>query len=159
MDSNNTVLVIASKGEAWSALIESLITSCGYRTLYVRAIDEVPAVLDGVPVDLVVVEQGTPDHDSCDVLAKLRTSLSHERAPPDPGPHDVASDIPSLPKVGGSRAKTLKDQVESLEKRLVHETLKRCHWNQSKAAGELGLSRVGLANKIRRYRIAETEPA
>ena len=53
------------------------------------------------------------------------------------------------------QGKTLKDQVQSLEKHLVYETLERCHWNQSKAAGELGLSRVGLANKIRRYGLAE----
>jgi two-component system response regulator HupR/HoxA len=51
--------------------------------------------------------------------------------------------------------KTLKDHVESLEKHIVHETLERCQWNQSKAADELGLSRVGLANKIRRYRLAD----
>jgi two-component system, NtrC family, response regulator HupR/HoxA len=55
----------------------------------------------------------------------------------------------------GSRGNTLKAQVQNLEKYLVHETLERCHWNQSKAAGELGLSRVGLANKIRRYGLAE----
>lgn len=47
--------------------------------------------------------------------------------------------------------KTLKDQVETLEKRLVETTLQRFRWNQSKAADELGLSRVGLANKIKRY--------
>lgn len=46
---------------------------------------------------------------------------------------------------------TLKDQVESLEKQLVVSTLQRHRWNQSKAADELGLSRVGLGNKIRRY--------
>ncbi|MBO0752796.1 MAG: sigma-54-dependent Fis family transcriptional regulator [Bradyrhizobiaceae bacterium] len=46
---------------------------------------------------------------------------------------------------------TLKDQVESLEKHIVSEALVRHRWNQSRAAGELGLSRVGLANKIRRY--------
>jgi two-component system, NtrC family, response regulator HupR/HoxA len=46
---------------------------------------------------------------------------------------------------------TLKDQVESLERHLVESTLQRLRWNQSKAADELGLSRVGLANKIRRY--------
>lgn len=47
--------------------------------------------------------------------------------------------------------KTLKDKVESLEKNLVLETLGRLRWNQSRAADELGLSRVGLANKIKRY--------
>ncbi len=48
---------------------------------------------------------------------------------------------------------SLKDKVEALEVRLVRGTLDRCHWNHSKAARELGLSRVGLANKIRRYQI------
>ena len=46
---------------------------------------------------------------------------------------------------------TLKDRVESLERHLVRDTLVRHRWNQSKAAQELGLSRVGLANKIKRY--------
>ena len=46
---------------------------------------------------------------------------------------------------------TLKDQVESLERHLVEATLQRHRWNQSKAADDLGLSRVGLANKIKRY--------
>jgi two-component system, NtrC family, response regulator HupR/HoxA len=46
---------------------------------------------------------------------------------------------------------TLKDKVESLEKHVVSEVLLRHRWNQSRAANELGLSRVGLANKIKRY--------
>jgi two-component system response regulator HupR/HoxA len=50
---------------------------------------------------------------------------------------------------------TLKDQVESLERHLVEKALKRYRWNQSRAADELGLSRVGLANKIRRYGLNE----
>ncbi len=54
-----------------------------------------------------------------------------------------------------ANGKTLKDQVESLEKHLVETTLQRHRWNQSKAADELGLSRVGLANKIRRYGLNE----
>ncbi|SMF30892.1 two component, sigma54 specific, transcriptional regulator, Fis family [Tistlia consotensis] len=46
---------------------------------------------------------------------------------------------------------SLKEMVESLEKQAVAASLQRHHWNQSRAADELGLSRVGLANKIRRY--------
>jgi two-component system response regulator HupR/HoxA len=48
---------------------------------------------------------------------------------------------------------TLKEKVESLEEELVKTSLKRHRWNQSEAARELGLSRVGLANKIKRYGI------
>ena len=51
---------------------------------------------------------------------------------------------------------TLKDKVESLEKHLVGEVLARHRWNQSRAANELGLSRVGLANKIKRYDLDDT---
>ncbi|PTM49294.1 two component Fis family sigma54 specific transcriptional regulator [Phreatobacter oligotrophus] len=46
---------------------------------------------------------------------------------------------------------TLKDMVESLERAIVAQALDRSHWNQSKVAQDLGLSRVGLANKIKRY--------
>ena len=54
--------------------------------------------------------------------------------------------------------KTLKDRVETLERHLVGECLHKHRWNQSKAADELGLSRVGLANKIKRYGLAEAAP-
>lgn len=59
----------------------------------------------------------------------------------------------SLPSVPIESGKSLKDHVEDLEKNLVRDTLTRHRWNQSKAADELGLSRVGLANKIKRYRL------
>ncbi len=55
----------------------------------------------------------------------------------------------------GVAGATLKDQVENLEKLLVSETLARYRWNQSRVAEELGLSRVGLANKIKRYGLHE----
>jgi two-component system response regulator HupR/HoxA len=58
--------------------------------------------------------------------------------------------VPALPSLTVDGA-TLKDKVEHLEKNLVVEALGRLRWNQSKAAEELGLSRVGLANKIKRY--------
>ncbi|WP_081577120.1 sigma-54-dependent transcriptional regulator [Acidithiobacillus thiooxidans] len=48
---------------------------------------------------------------------------------------------------------TLKEQTENLERSMVISALKRCHGNQSRAAEALGLSRVGLANKIKRYAI------
>jgi len=50
---------------------------------------------------------------------------------------------------------TLKDKVENLEKHVLIEALARHRWNQSRAANELGLSRVGLANKIKRYGLDE----
>lgn len=52
--------------------------------------------------------------------------------------------------------KTLRSEVEALEKDLVRAALMRHRWNQSEAARELGLSRLGLSNKIKRYRIEPT---
>lgn len=49
---------------------------------------------------------------------------------------------------------TLKTRVEQIEMRILRETLTRLKWNKSRAANELGLSRVGLRAKIDRYRIA-----
>lgn len=50
---------------------------------------------------------------------------------------------------------TLKDQVEMIETRVLRETLTRHRWNKSRAAAELGLSRVGLRAKLERYGIAD----
>jgi two-component system response regulator HupR/HoxA len=50
---------------------------------------------------------------------------------------------------------TLKDKVESLERHILREALQRHKWNRSRVAEALGLSRVGLANKIRRYKLNE----
>lgn len=50
---------------------------------------------------------------------------------------------------------TLKDRVEEIEMRILRETLTRLKWNKSRAAEELGLSRVGLRAKVERYGIAE----
>jgi len=48
---------------------------------------------------------------------------------------------------------TLKQRVEALEAHVVSQSLLRHKWNHSRAARELGISRVGLANKIKRYRL------
>lgn len=45
----------------------------------------------------------------------------------------------------------LKDRVEAIEKRILREVLTRQRWNKSRAAHELGLSRVGLRAKLDRY--------
>jgi two-component system, NtrC family, response regulator HupR/HoxA len=52
---------------------------------------------------------------------------------------------------------TLKDRVESLEARILKETLIRHRWNKSQAAKELGLSRVGLRSKLERYGLEKIE--
>ena len=51
---------------------------------------------------------------------------------------------------------SLKDRIEALEARIIREVLIRHRWNKSRASKELGLSRVGLRNKLERYGL---EPA
>ncbi len=62
-------------------------------------------------------------------------------------PKEEAPIMESLAGLNG----TLKDRVEALEARILKETLIRHRWNKSRAANELGLSRVGLRNKLDRY--------
>ncbi|QTL04657.1 sigma-54-dependent Fis family transcriptional regulator [Aquabacter sp. L1I39] len=52
----------------------------------------------------------------------------------------------------------LKDRIERMEASILLETLVRCRWNKSRAAEELGLSRVGLRAKLDRYGIAPGRP-
>jgi two-component system response regulator HupR/HoxA len=68
-------------------------------------------------------------------------------APPQ-GAEDEASLTAALALAG-----PLKDRVETLEKRIIRETLIRRKWNKSRAAADLGLSRVGLRAKLDRYGI------
>ncbi|TYC63138.1 sigma-54-dependent Fis family transcriptional regulator [Stappia sp. BW2] len=53
---------------------------------------------------------------------------------------------------------TLKDQIGQLECRIIRESLIRNRWNKSKAARELGLSRVGLRSKLERYELEKVKP-
>ena len=52
---------------------------------------------------------------------------------------------------------TLKNRIEILEARVIREVLIRHRWNKSRAAKELGLSRVGLRNKLERYGLEKVE--
>lgn len=62
-------------------------------------------------------------------------------------PEESQADMELMTGIEG----TLKERVESLEARIVKETLIRHRWNKTQAAQELGLSRVGLRNKMERY--------
>lgn len=68
-----------------------------------------------------------------------------------PGQEDVdTANDPALAVDG-----TLKERVEMVEMRVLRETLTRHRWNKSRAAAELGLSRVGLRAKLERYDITD----
>ena len=62
-------------------------------------------------------------------------------------PEESAADMELLTGTDG----TLKERIESLEARILKETLMRQRWNKTQTALELGLSRVGLRNKMERY--------
>lgn len=64
----------------------------------------------------------------------------------------VAAKAITMPDTG-----PLKDRVERMEATILMETLVRCRWNKSRAAEELGLSRVGLRAKLDRYGIARDD--
>ena len=52
----------------------------------------------------------------------------------------------------------LKPLVEDLERRLLRAALVRHGWNKSRAATELGLSRLGLRKKLERYGMDTEQP-
>jgi Nif-specific regulatory protein len=51
-------------------------------------------------------------------------------------------------------ARSLKEAVVDLEKRMIREALEACGWNQQRASRLLGLSRQGLIKKVKRYGIS-----
>ena len=49
--------------------------------------------------------------------------------------------------------KTIDEVIDDIERRMIDDALKKYHWNKQKAAQALGLSRQGLAKKMRRLGI------
>lgn len=68
-------------------------------------------------------------------------------------PLEEEADTTMVAELDGS----LKERMEALEARIVREVLIRHRWNKSRAAKELGLSRVGLRSKLERYGLEKTE--
>ncbi len=68
-------------------------------------------------------------------------------------PEEAASDMALLTSMQG----TLKERIECLEAMILKETLIRHRWNKTRAAQELGLSRVGLRSKLERYGLQKVE--
>ena len=68
-------------------------------------------------------------------------------------PEESAAEMTILSQTDGS----LKDRVEFLESMILKETLIRHRWNKTRAAEELGLSRVGLRSKLERYHLEQQQ--
>jgi DNA-binding NtrC family response regulator len=69
--------------------------------------------------------------------------------------------VPPAP-AAGAPARSLQEEVEELEKARIRDVLAACGFNQVRTARQLGLSRQGLINKLKRYNITApggVEPA
>jgi two-component system response regulator HupR/HoxA len=78
---------------------------------------------------------------------KLGADLLSPRVLRTPVGETQAADLSLLAGLDGG----LKERMDQLEAQVVNEAMIRHRWNKSKAAAELGLSRVGLRNKLERY--------
>ena len=71
-------------------------------------------------------------------------------APPQLGRRNGRRAAPAT-NAGLNGSSTLKEKVENLEKTIIVNYLEKFEGNISRVANELGLSRVGLRNKLARY--------
>jgi two-component system response regulator HupR/HoxA len=78
---------------------------------------------------------------------ELGAELLSRRVVHAPREESQARDLNLLAGLDG----TLKQRMEQLEARVIKEVLVHHRWNKSRAAAELGLSRVGLRSKLSRY--------
>ena len=69
------------------------------------------------------------------------------------GEESQARDLSLLAGLDGS----LKERMDQLEARVIKEVMVRQRWNKTRAAEELGLSRVGLRSKLARYGLDKAE--
>jgi transcriptional regulator with GAF, ATPase, and Fis domain len=67
-------------------------------------------------------------------------------------PREPAEPV-SQDKENSYDGKTIDEVINTIERRMVEDALKKHHWNKQKAAQELGLSRQGLAKKLKRLGI------
>ena len=58
---------------------------------------------------------------------------------------------PSGPPVDWGKERTLKQVVEEVERAMIVRALEKSDGNKTRASEALGLSRLGLRNKMRRY--------
>ena len=90
-------------------------------------------------------------------LRKLNDAVETATAGEDGRSFEVAADEIDaleqalLPEIGLPEHGRLHDAVRVLEIAMVTEAAKRHRWNKSAMARDLGISRVGLQNKLERY--------
>ena len=65
---------------------------------------------------------------------------------------------PGLVSISSSQG-NLPDALEHLERQMIFDALKRCGWNKTRAAKELGISRRNLIRKVDRYELDKLKPS
>ncbi len=70
-------------------------------------------------------------------------------------PLELEPATPASP--GGTPTNGMADSLREVERRHIEATLKQHHWNITRSAKALGIDRVTLYNKIKRYQIREDE--
>jgi two-component system, NtrC family, response regulator AtoC len=75
-------------------------------------------------------------------------------APADGAPADGASEPIAPEAAGGASHRTLREQLETLERAVIARTMTEVGGNQSEAARRLGISRNTLLERLRRYELA-----
>ena len=68
--------------------------------------------------------------------------------------HANGASGPALPQSG-----TLQERLDAIEAMLLREVMLRQRWNKTRAAKELGLSRVGLRAKLLRFGLEDPVPS
>jgi DNA-binding protein Fis len=64
-------------------------------------------------------------------------------------------DVDHRQEDGSGKARTLEERVSAVERQIIEETLARHNSHRSRTAQELGISRVTLYNKMKRYGMLE----
>lgn len=65
----------------------------------------------------------------------------------------IRQQLPRADAPGAVAPNCLPDAVENLERSMIHEVLRRNHWNKTRAAQELRISRRNLIRKVNKYKL------
>ncbi|MBA7651881.1 Transcriptional regulatory protein ZraR [subsurface metagenome] len=68
-------------------------------------------------------------------------------------PSDLSRKVEEKPLKSGVTSSSVDISLAEAEKRLIEDTLKLTHWNQTKAAKSLGIHRNTLRRKIKYFKI------
>jgi len=65
--------------------------------------------------------------------------------------------VPFSPHIEMKSDETLREAVESFEAQLIHDTLDEMNGSRDKTASKLGISRITLYNKMKRYGFLDSD--